>query len=307
MGSKKIGQGVKRSFTTSLYLSKLLYNAGTWPRLNEAHIKKLDGARVAAWRVELGWQNVGRDHGDRVTDRRVWQEVQQCSSHTLVAMARLRLFARVAKHAPTFLTGLIQNATGMEDSLAACVRADLHDLWHHHLQKERSPLLGTQSPAENPDQWLALAKHNGNRWKNAVNDLAMEKRTPPPALDERVELSEQGVCLDCGACFASWKALQSHRTRKRGFRHHLRGNIDGTVCACCFHQFGMRDRLLYHLKGARFCRSFYENHMPDLPEDQIATIDAQACQETRANLWPRQPPRHTKLPPQRCIGPIRLC
>ena len=284
----------------------MLHNAGTWHRLTSKQEAWVDKVRINLWRSELGWHNAGKDPEHRHSNAEVWQKVQQCSSRMLVTMARLRQFARVVRHAPSFLRALIQVSADFPDSWAASVREDLCTLWAWHRRHGAGTLADMEDPTESPHTWAAVAAGSPALWKSSVARLAAEVYVPTTLIPLERELHEQGVCFDCGACFDTRAALFGHRARVHRYRNPLRRKIAGSTCQRCLFDFWTRERLFYHVKKAVRCGTFYEDHVLDLPTDQQEQLDCDAARTQRSNLRAGMTPRHALHPPVRCQGPLPL-
>ena len=216
----------------------------------------------------------------------------------------MQLFARVVRHAPPFLLASIHALAHVPSSWAAMVRGDLHALWVLHRGRGEGVVASMPDPEEAPQLWAALAVEKPLVWKVSVAHLAVEVHVPDSAVPIIQELSEEGVCFDCGACFASRAALFGHRARMHDYRNPLRRKVEGTTCQCCLYNFWTRERLVYHVKKAVRCKSYYETRVSDLPRDRQKQLDHDAAGVRRANTKAGMPPRHAFDPPVRCQGPL---
>ena len=160
-------------------------------------------------------------------------------------------------------------------------------------------------PALDPFAWETFCVTRPEAWRSSVRKLS-DERFVPNAVEPSQEsaAAESGVCLDCGACFASLVALQSHRARVHGHRNFLRRRIEGTVCVKCMRDWGSRERLLYHLKKSAGCRRHYEDVMPDLDDSTVANLDIEARPVQRRNTRVGLQVRFAQAPPLRMEGPL---
>ena len=93
---------------------------------------------------------------------------------------------------------------------------------------------------------------------------------------------EERLCIECGRDFPSLNALAAHRMRAHGLRHPFRDRIRGTICPGCARDFGLRDRLLTHIRGLMGCTGVVQP-LPLLSPEEVQAEDAAARAQVRAN------------------------
>ena len=110
---------------------------------------------------------------------------------------------------------------------------------------------------------------------------------------------QEWLCMGCGRDFPSLHSLAAHRKQVHAKRLPLRRKLPSAVCPGSNVQFFLRDRTLAHLRNSMACAAVVEQ-LPDLPEDRIAELDAEARQLIRANQ--RQGLHRLAGPPCRPAG-----
>ena len=305
--------GVKLQAVGGFVLSRLLYNAGSWPPLSGAEVSKIQAARSYAWRSILREHNAGRGHGDRSTDLTIRQTLRQCTVGDLLAAQRLRHLRRILVAAPEYLLGLVQTTTDLPDAWGRLIQADLVAM-SERAQDFRGLLVASlPDPLIDFDPWRRLIIDRPVAWSSAITKLFIDHggRFEPaaeecPEIDPATEISDNEgpapshQCQQCHKSFRSASSLASHCARAHGYRNTLRDRIDTLHCCRCLKMFWTRERLLYHAKRSSRCRQFYLSGMPLVGGHEL---DQEAAKVQRANIRAGFQPRHAEAPCTLLHGP----
>ena len=178
-----------------------------------------------------------------------------------LVVERLRVFRRML-FAPLAVKALIQSNWGSKwrdevlRSLAA-LRSTLG-----------SKLASAPDPYMQPRFWESSAADNKAAWRGLLQKFLAITGEDPVAWRATRELfwetveadsSDDEIMCSCGAVFRGQAALDSHRARAHGYRHHLRTFVPTSVCAACGCDFRSRLRCLAHVqRGSVACRLRFE-------------------------------------------------
>ena len=111
-------------------------------------------------------------------------------------------------------------------------------------------------------------------------------------------------CPACGKLFLSTGDLRNHASRIHGVRHRARLYVDNDTCPACLTCFWSRERLVYHLKKAKFCLGLIVNNCSPMPQREANALDAQSAAVQRGNLRVGFSPRVAMRPAIRAAGPF---
>ena len=144
-----------------LFMTRLLYNAGTWSKLSEDDEKVLQRTLVQIVRCVTGETY---QHGKSLkTAREVLAKAGLPCIEILPKQARLNMLTRVATCMSPQLHAIIQASTHQATSWASLVKQDLHEMW---LAVRKVQLL--PNPMEDPGPWCELVAKFPHQWKKLV-------------------------------------------------------------------------------------------------------------------------------------------
>ena len=233
-------------------------------------------------------------------------------------VARLRFIRRLLCHCPKVLWGLIWSSAESPHAWLPCLRASLQ--WMSDFVGPGS-LPSAHAPWQ--DWWLFIRADE--RWKGRIQRAVKacktwRRETAQADVWNRwfaVELEQRGVtlaaprrappapwsCDQCGASFASRRALATHATKAHGYRciyqHYA---VDGS-CPHCARDFHHRSRLRAHWRTAHGC---FDNVVACFPALSGDLFDALADEDLQlATLRKQQGWLATKAlsPAVRAFGP----
>lgn len=312
-----IPKKAKAHILQACLLSRVLYNAGTWPVLASAeyarlHTSILRPTRRIAASVErvavatlppLDTEELGAHTW--LSDQQVYSLTDTCAPYVMLVRLRVMLLLRVLVHAPVQLRCLLAAAAQAPRSWMKAIAADL--------------------------QWLAANTHEFEHWIGlALHERAQDAATHPKATRRRLNLvaanaeyslksrwattaalkaiGESFPCRHCDRIFCTRQALAVHTHRAHGFCSDIRRKVDTHHCVACMQLLGSIERVVCHLreKSSR-CMATYIASIPDLEDDAMHHIHGVAADEVRVLAKAGRKRHFAADPAIRLCGPLTLC
>jgi hypothetical protein len=250
----KVGDWLKLLFMHSLVLSRATFNV---------HITVVSPREMAIYNgvYMRVLRRIGGSmrFGETISDYEVRRQMGQPSIDCLLVRHRLLYLRRLLVHRPRALLGLLSQRPG--GAMMPWTKAAVDDMC---LLRDRVGSIGRLGdPCENPAHWYGFITGDGSGWESAVDALFFvesicdKSRPSEPLACPAPRAVTVHTCPDCASdglsvCFASDKALQSHRRAKHGYRTEMRFYVgsDG-ICPVCQKRFVTRLRCLAHLRDTR--------------------------------------------------------
>ena len=215
--------------------------------------------------------------GEHVSDAQVRKELKVVHPEAACCADRLRIFGRIAAHAPVALRALLRGEGGLE--------------WRREVVKDlaiMATLLAHKvaelgDPKVQPQRWEQFACEFPQAWKQLVRaflkQALSEQAFVASCARAQVDVSTAGadvepewMCGLCGSCFATATSLAVHQNKKHGVCDPLRERVASTVCPFCQTQYWSRQRARAHLRyGTASCRA----RVCELPVLEPSVIAAQ--------------------------------
>ena len=300
----------------SLVCTGMLYNAGTWPRLEAAAEKAFSYALMGLYRMTAGKEYAV---GARVVkpDSQVAAAINRPLPGDMMKIARLRYFGRVVLHAPPPLRALLQATVGAPRSWVKLITQDLEWMAQHvHLLKE----LNNASI----DAWenfiMNYLRQEGSRSRSssqssecASQNLARQVREHHE--DRRDDRQEAQRRHDSHV-----RGLQPQVCKSDGLAHsHAEGSSRPHCCAktCCWRTLHRLPQALPHQGQAHSAPRAVKPQVPTRRRPKRGRINGRGNVPSRlggrclpqAATWTRQqdqeghPPRHAAAGPSNLHGP----
>ena len=164
-GSKSIAVPLRVSFCGSLIMSRLLYNAATWPELSGPNLKMLNKLYMTVLRKIAGKPRCGGS--EAMSDESVRRFLNVPSISCLLVRARLRALPQVLRNGPPCLQSLLQVCGGRTNRQGAWARAVMQDLVKlREAVIDRLGALG--DPCSNSREWMQMIADYPREWKQIV-------------------------------------------------------------------------------------------------------------------------------------------
>jgi hypothetical protein len=281
----------KKLYTAQTILyTRLLYNAGTWPSLNLVELRYFHSRMMTINRhVVQQFNNEGSVH---TSDVEILQSLEVPAPQVILRVLRLRLFVRVAKHAPIYILTLIRAAAPATRSWVAAIDDDLKYFCDTLAENALDRLLPLPVPTflGSLREIRARPKSWAQRFTRLLT-LDIFRTQVACAIDVTPStIRDNFVCPECEGLFSDFQRMQSHRAQIHGYRNHTRDYIDTTFCRACFCEYTSYHNLEAHLlKGdktlsGKRCLQWYIAHVPTLTPEQRVTSDAVFVAEYKKNV-----------------------
>ena len=101
-------------------------------------------------------------------------------------------------------------------------------------------------------------------------------------------------CYECGASFASKRALTCHCISMHEYISPLQYRIADATCPVCMIHFCTRKRCLHHVDSVAVCRNVVLEWEPQLTLDEVQSLKADDQMDTLRNLNMGFPIRYAK-------------
>ena len=173
-GCRAISVPLRMSFCSSLVMSRLLYNAATWPELSGPNVKRLNRAYMTVLRKIAGRPRAGG--AAATSDESIRQLLGAPSIDCLLIKARLRALPQILRSGPPCLLSLLQvrgERTGRQIPWARTLAGDMVTLQHAAPDKLRA--LG--DPSKDARDWRDLARGFPVEWKQLVGRIHFSTAT----------------------------------------------------------------------------------------------------------------------------------
>ena len=324
-----ISTKTKGNLLQALLLSRILFNAGTWPLLTSAEHTRIHTAILRHTRsiarsearrkaedsdvathlpVEPGpgCEKVGGGWGggdkNWLSDQQVYQLTGTCAPFIDLVRLRILLWIRVLASAPMALRVALSAAAPAKRSWIAAVRENITWLANHTAEFEHWKGKPFEEVCADAAARPGRARAGINKVKAnpAYSDKLLWATTKShKAIDLRFP------CICCGQVFGTKQGLAVHAYKAHGLIRDVRFKIDTHFCVACLQHFGSVERVVCHLreKSTR-CLATYLVGMPDLsPEDCDQAQDAAAAEARACRAEGRK--RHfASTPVIRLAGPL---
>jgi len=284
----------------SLMLSRGLFQAGTWPKLAAAEVKKVHSSVMSVYR------NLNRDQYscEYESDSSLLSRMGLVAPRNLVRMQRILLLCQLARKPAMPVLAVLAAASRHPSSWVHTVTEDLN--WF----AGKDPFFN-ESSDEPFGYWFQKCSQNIRMFKDKCWLIC--KKPEHNVLESwarsKAELDIESVhaCQICQKFFKSRQALSVHNHKVHGIVRHLRKFVSGCTCCACMQYFHTCERLLNHLTDrSERCRYYYEQFVVPFS----TTVDADACakahDETRALCcegWRRNKAKQLAF---RVAGPLTL-
>ena len=297
-----IGLDVKRPAIATLLWSRLLHNAGTWPRLTAGEYRRLHGAFLRVVHA-IACTEV-QEYDDSRINFIALDKLQLPDLPDLLREARCRLVPRLLRVAPAYVRRLLDNEGGLRSLL-------IDDFeWLVSRVNKLASFGRDFPPAANSPEWINLARSNPKAWQTYVADghiaavsgvhaRSSEPPAPPAPVLDKVSAH---ICYDCGQSFLKMRALLQHARVMHGAKSSCYTAMHGTSCLRCLKEFHTMQRVLTHLRTTK-CGPLVAHNVPPVPGDAHASLQAASRVETRRQRQGHLVPA-TMLPPRRLCGPL---
>ena len=250
---------MKTGMVTTLLHSRLLYNAGTWPKLTPKLFGKLSHAYITPYRAAAAMMNGPEQN--KFSDYQVIEACKIPTVYVALIRARCKLFVRLCRFAPVPLLMLVLALVDEHTSWMHEVRRNMADI-----HKASPDLCDMPSPMESLSSWVAAIKDDPNKIKRFLAKGAALLSMPSPAVPVAPPPLEF-KCEDCSLAYHTKDALMTHRYRRHGYRNPMFYKVKGTLCMVCNKDYYNTPRLLKHLCfGSGTCKAGYTHMMPLLTQ-----------------------------------------
>ena len=258
---KKYNLGTRLRLAEALLWSKLFFGAGAWGPLKEKQIQQLEKCFFGILRAITG-QKPYKD-----------QKVRPWSNEKILAYFCIEdIPTRLAGH--RLLYGKRMWAHGGESLLKAVnfEKKVCPGSWLEGLESDVKWAIETNGTewGENVEQVLENWQCSSRNWKGFVRraekrqtlqrSLAFLVNSKNECFGDTIQIENDWVC-ECGAEFASRRALATHRHRKHGIFTREHQKVHGSICPCCLRQLWTNQRLKQHVRyggktGKNRCAAF---------------------------------------------------
>ena len=292
---------VKLKTLQPLLFSRLLYNAGVWPRLLVGQHKRLNGALLKVLHMVSNTPKV--DLALAHSDIRVHIATGTPLLKDLLIMLRLRQLPRTCRTAPPFLRHLLD----CDETFRQLVCEDMAWLGGHVHQ-----LSDLGEPAHDLGAWVLFCQQYPSTWKKYIS-IARDRclaELPKALLDAAVVLPIAPAelsfcCYECGQHFAAAKPLAMHCRMFHAARSPLLIAVhDTTHCLACLSEFHELSRLIQHLRAKTRCYESIVQHAlrpPGIDLEVLRQPSRLALKATKSGL---ARPLVMRLPFVKLAGPL---
>ena len=265
--SPHLDSDLKLQIIRSLLYTRLMFHAGTWPRLKLAEEVAYCHDYVAPLRAAALMENLPKN--EHKTDKQVLVHMSARSPAAELIKSRVTLFLRISCHAPPLLINLLFVLCNEPKSWASALFGNLALYWQHCDQFSWLP-----SPLEQPGAWIAAARERPRRLKGyflkCLPLVAGTVPAPDSAASAAPRLGEYR-CEHCDRTFPRRDMLLSHAARLHGYRNPAACRIAGDTCLACQTCFHTTARLYKHVTNrSSKCCAFYMERIDPLTDQQLA-------------------------------------
>jgi 5-methylcytosine-specific restriction endonuclease McrA len=137
--------------------------------------------------------------------------------------------------------------------------------------------------------WAKFVLSNCYAFRRICNDVfaEYENNSKNEWAESRAEvgLGESHLCAHCDQVFTSKQKLSLHVFKRHGISRSFRKMISTLHCVACIQYFHTSERVLCHVvEKSRRCRAYYTLDMPELDENEVVGVHAQASSVCNALL-----------------------
>ncbi len=126
-----------------------------------------------------------------------------------------------------------------------------------------------------PGQWAGLIRLFFQRSATRTTEVQAILVARGFVVGAEVEVEQDLMCMDCGACFSTMQRMRSHRIHRHGVRRPVRQFCITQVCPVCGDDHHTRLRALRHLERAAACRAAWQGGLiPAHSDEAVAAADA---------------------------------
>jgi hypothetical protein len=287
-GARAIPRRLKLSLMTSLILSRLLYNVGTWPTLPLRAYQVLNAVYMRVLRRIVGKMRFSSSGHD--TDHCIRASLGAPSLGILIARRRLMLLASIFRCNSQAVSALLSTTVpGTLHGKLPWVELVITDMIAlQRFLNGKIDELGC--PVANAPLWHAFILKYPSAWRDLVGSYAttstdadactVRRPVPGPCVAGGIR---PWACPHCpGVSFFTEKAMRSHVRAKHGSRNDLRRFIGPSAsCPVCCVQFANRPKALAHLQDGRrrggsatTCKEVVERGVfSPLPDELVRQLD----------------------------------
>ena len=292
---------VKSRVLSVLLMSRMSYNASTWPELQPADMRTLTSNVCRFYRLALH-----PDDRVQLSDAALCARLALPSPQAVVARARLLLLPRLVQFGHDLFRALGQALRAVSGSWTQAVLGDMAEV-----ARVSDRCAGLPPPHAAPEGWLGLASDHFAAW-SAIIKRVLVSLFPLP---EQPRLQVVGVpaccvcyCGECGREFDQPSRLRQHMARLHAYRHPA-GNCTNSqgVCFACMRCFHTGSRLHFHLaRDSPSCLVALQSWLPPLEPKERRMLDAaDAATKAKARIT-GVPYRLASAPVARLPGPLRI-
>ena len=320
LANDSIPRKPKANILKACLLSRVLFNAGTWPTLTAAEYTRLHTCilkptrsiaasieRTTAEDIAAPATSIDEVSGDFawLSDQQVYELTGTCAPFITLVRLRVLLLLRVQAAAPHNLRCALAAAAPARRSWVRTIGVDLQWLATH--TSEFAHWVGLSLVQRVND---AAADPKGTRRRvnlvaaNAAYSCKMLWATS--AVQKAIDL--QFPCRHCDMVFTTRQAVAVHNYRVHGMVRDIRRKVNTHFCVACLQLFGSVERVVCHLreKAAR-CMATYIASMPDLDDKALEVAVQAAAAEARACVAEGRKRHFAATPAIRLCGPHSLC
>ena len=311
----ELDQCIKVTLASSLVLTRLLYNCGTWGPIRDAQLRTLRAPWAKALRSITGdTHHAGTS--DFVSDDSVAAKLTLPAFASILTYYRIRYIVRLIAHAPQLLLALLHEAFRLHLPVADQMQADFQLMlgWPELDEVARGP---------HPQHHLVeVIRANTVAFKDLVRARQLkEAKALRRRLDELRSAGPAGTpaarpnplpavlpyfCYVCGADFDNPVALGTHLQVMHAYRNDARSYAASATCRVCRIHYHTRANLVRHLREAKTdCLKICQAAFEPLPRDEVQALDAEdaAAQKISRAAGHQRPP--AQIPPFLTCGPPR--
>ena len=296
----------KKLFMMQMYiLSKDAFQCSTWSGIQSSSFKRFSSCIMGMYREISGNYHSNPSGKPVLSDRDMLFEYELMSPMTIIRIARLMLFGRLAVKAPLILTSLVRDMSCLD-------RGWSYEVWNDLKWLALSPDFESCS-GFSFCQWFNYVKEHFKSFKRLVNKFVKSRIANIPvddAPDERItNVCAVAPVFQCSLCSLSFDTFQKsslHSFKAHGIRNLWRLLIGHHLhCPICLKQFWSRERLINHVRyRSKVCKLNLQIRGPVVTEAEALGID-EACAAEHVQLYRKGKRRHHVLDPViRLHGPL---
>ena len=211
-------------------LTRVAYNAGTWPALRKCEFLKFHKALMRTYRVALS-QDIPRNSSDIpwLSDQQILESLELPSPRCLLLLQRMQLMYRLCRHRPREVLQLLHYCVGTKSSWLDAFVSDVRLL---ALNVSTLQDLHGTAFADIISGWFAKPHAWQKSVKAALADPILRKQETWE-IPTTLALGGCFECSNCNMCFNSLQALRVHQFRKHARLREVRTLITTHYCCCC--------------------------------------------------------------------------